>query len=162
MTVFTAPDKFDANIVKQKPSIFLAGSIEQGTATDWHSLAIQFFNEHGDFNVLSPRRANWDPTLNDNPIKLKKQVDWELDGLETVDVVLMYFDPTTKSPISLLELGLILGQKKPVVVCCPIGFWRRGNVVITCQRHNVQVLSNMDSALLECAALTKFHHTVYK
>ena len=41
------------------------------------------------------------------------------------------------APISLLELGLLLGnpaKKGKVVVCCPKGYVRRGNVEIVCRR----------------------------
>ena len=48
----------------------------------------------------------------------------------------MYFDPNTKSPISLLELGLFAKSGK-LIVYCPEGFWRKGNVDVVCKRYEV-------------------------
>jgi len=59
----------------------------------------------------------------------------------------MYFDPNTKSPISLLELGLHANSGK-MIVCCPKGFWRKGNVDIVCERYDVPVVCDIDSLIL--------------
>jgi hypothetical protein len=55
----------------------------------------------------------------------------------------MYFDPNTKSPISLLELGLFASSKK-LIVCCPDGFWRKGNVRIVCELYNIPLFNDYD------------------
>jgi hypothetical protein len=71
-------------------------------------------------------------------------VEWELAGLERADVVVIYLAPGTKSPISLLELGLHAGRNPhKVVACCPDGFWRKGNVDIVCHRYGVQQVSSL-------------------
>jgi len=59
----------------------------------------------------------------------KEQVDWEMDLLDEADVIALYLQLDTMSPISLLELGLHAKDGK-LVVCCPEAFWRRGNVQI--------------------------------
>jgi hypothetical protein len=58
----------------------------------------------------------------------------------------MYFSPETKSPISLLELGLH-AESSRMVVCCPPGFWRKGNVDIVCTRYNIPLFNDMESAI---------------
>jgi hypothetical protein len=58
----------------------------------------------------------------------------------------MYFSPETQSPISLLELGRYAGRKE-MIVCCPKGFWRKGNVDILCTRTNTHLFNDMDSAI---------------
>ena len=58
----------------------------------------------------------------------------------------MYFDPNTKSPISLLELGLF-AQSKKLIVCCPEGFWRKGNVDIVCDRYNIPNYDSLEKLL---------------
>lgn len=70
------------------------------------------------------------------------QVEWELDAQERADFVMLYFDPATKSPISLLELGLFHHK---MLVCCPNGFWRKGNVDIVCQRYGVPMYPDLQS-----------------
>lgn len=60
----------------------------------------------------------------------------------------MFFDPGTKAPISLLELGLYAGSGR-LVVCCPEGYWRRGNVQIVCARFGIPVLETLGELMEE-------------
>lgn len=62
-----------------------------------------------------------------------------MTALDIAQVIFMYFDPATKSPISLLELGLHAADGK-MIVCCPQGFWRRGNVKMVCERFDIPLL----------------------
>ena len=53
--------------------------------------------------------------------------------------------PGTKSPITLLELGLHAGKNpQKLVVCCPDGYWRKGNVDIVCRRCGVRQVPTLD------------------
>ena len=133
--------------IKPKPvvSVFLAGSIENGAATMWQSDVIQQLNDsYGNdpcvnVEVFNPRRDDWDISIDPSEPsgELQYQIEWELDHLERSDIVLMYFDENTKSPISLLELGL--HKHKQIIVFCPKAFWRSANVVVTCQYYDVDV-----------------------
>jgi hypothetical protein len=112
-----APLVWDAS---REFSIFLAGSIEQGTAPDWQSALA---NELQDVEavLLNPRREKWDALLphDDTPGSVfEQQVQWELEALERADVIAVYFVPGTLSPITLLELGLHARSGR-LVVCCP-------------------------------------------
>ncbi len=69
----------------------------------------------------------------------------ELDALDAADIIFMYFSPNTKSPISLLELGLYANTKK-MLVCCPDGFWRKGNVEVVCERFDIPLFNNLNHA----------------
>lgn len=126
------------------PSIFLAGSIEQDKAEKWQE---RFVHETRNLNItlLNPRRKNWDSSWKESiqNSKFKEQVNWELDALELADCIVFYFDPNTKSPISLLELGLFAKSKK-LVVCCPDGYWKKGNVDIICQRYNIKQVNSFE------------------
>jgi hypothetical protein len=131
-----------------KPSIFLAGSIEMGTAEDWQSKSEAIFNSF-EFNVFNPRRNDWDSSWVQeytNP-QFYQQVNWELDAMDAADYILMYFSQDTKSPITLLELGLFAKEDKRLVVVCPDGFWRKGNVDIVCQRYLVPIADTLDEAI---------------
>ena len=100
------------------------------------------------YTILNPRRKEWDASWEqrmDNP-NFNEQVNWELDALEKATVILMYFDPKTKSPISLLELGLFAKSGK-LVVCCPEGFWRKGNVDIICNRYGILQVEDLEEAI---------------
>jgi hypothetical protein len=73
----------------------------------------------------------------------REQVEWELTALEKADLIAMYFDPATKSPVSLLELGLFARTGK-MIVCCPEGFWRKANVDIVCENYGVKQVESLD------------------
>lgn len=118
-------------------SIFLAGSIEMGKAFHYQKMMVLDLADK-DVVLFNPRRDDWDSSWEqtiDNP-QFKEQVEWELDYLDSADIIVLYFDPATKSPISLLELGLHAASGK-LVICCPDGFWRKGNVEIVAERHNI-------------------------
>ena len=120
-----------------KFTIFLAGSIEMGKAVDWQLSTIETLRDYS-VNILNPRRPDWDPSWVQsihNP-DFREQVEWELRCLSMSDLILMYLQPETMSPISMLELGLYANTGK-LVVCCPNGFWRKGNIDIVCEHHRI-------------------------
>lgn len=130
--------------VKTNTKIFLGGSIEMGKAIDWQRELIERLKDEM-ITFLNPRRSDWDSSWTQeitNP-QFKEQVEWELNGLDMADIIVMVFDPNTKSPISLLELGLHASSKK-IVVICPEGFWRKGNVDIVCEKHKIKQVLNID------------------
>jgi hypothetical protein len=124
--------------------VFLAGSIEMGIAIDWQA-ALTAQLPTG-VVVLNPRRDEWDASWRqalDEP-RFREQVEWELDGLERADVIAMWFAPETRAPITLLELGLHARGGK-LVVGCPDGFWRKGNVEVVCARFGVPLTGDWDA-----------------
>lgn len=139
-----APHSYTA--YKEKFSIFLAGSIEMGVAVDWQRQIVSELATE-DILILNPRRDAWDSSWEqsiDNP-KFREQVEWELDALDAADLIAMYFDPNTKSPITLLELGFHAAKNpEKLRVCCPKTFWRKGNIDITCARYGVAQVETID------------------
>lgn len=135
-------------------TIFLAGSIEMGAAHDWQT---DLSRQLSEYIILNPRRDDWDSSWQqtiDNP-DFKQQVDWELSGIEKADIVAVYFDPATKSPITLMELGIISQVKADkVIVFCPEGFWRKGNVDIVCDRYGITQVDSFDSLVSTIRSLT--------
>lgn len=133
-----------------KKRIFLGGSIEMGKASDWQQDIVAALSAH-DVVVLNPRRRDWDSSWQqsiDNP-QFREQVEWELQSLDDSDIILFYFDPATKAPITLMELGLHAARApEKVIVCCPEGFWRKGNVDIVCARYGVAQANSL-GALIE-------------
>lgn len=136
-------------VVKQGPMVFLAGSIEMGRADDWQERITDRLG-HLPITILNPRRDGWNPDWDqstDNP-EFVAQVNWELDGLRDSDVIAMYFDKDTKSPITLLELGLFADTTK-LVVYCPKGYWRKGNVDMVCIRHGIKTVTDFEKLVEE-------------
>lgn len=128
--------------------IFLAGSIEMGSAIEWQSTIINYFKDNKGVTFLNPRRNNWDSSWEQkitNP-QFYQQVNWELNALELADLIVMYFDVNTKSPISLLELGLYADSDK-LIVCCPEGFWKKGNVDIICDKYDITNFDTLEAMI---------------
>lgn len=146
MNVLRAPEDLALNNCF---SVFLAGSIEGNTALKWQDIVIENLRDINGI-ILNPRREAWDASWKqdaNNPI-FNEQVNWELKALERADMIVVYFDKRTKSPITLLELGLFARSEK-LLVCCPIGFWKKGNVDIVCTRFGIPTVKNLDDLIIE-------------
>lgn len=132
-----------------KKSVFLSGSIEMGAAEDWQS-KVERLLEDTDWIVFNPRRDDWDSSWEQkitNP-KFCNQVIWELKAIEAAEKVIMYFSPGTKSPITLLEFGLIVGKSpEKLIVVCPDGFWRKGNIDIVGDRYSIKQVATLEDAV---------------
>jgi hypothetical protein len=113
-------------------------------ASNWQSALVQRLDA-ADLVILNPRRDAWDTSWvqSIDNAQFREQVEWELAGLEAASLVAMYFDPATKAPVTLLELGLCARSNK-LIVCCPSGFWRRGNVEVVCARYGVPLVNTLD------------------
>ena len=146
MEIIKAPNNF-----KNKIYVFLAGSIEMGKAEDWQKKVTEELSEFEEITILNPRRDDWDSSWVQS-IENKEfveQVEWELAAQEKADYIIMNFVGDTKSPISLLELGLFARSGK-LFVCCPREFWRKGNVDIVCRKYTGCVpYENMESLISE-------------
>jgi Nucleoside 2-deoxyribosyltransferase like len=130
--------------------VFLAGSIEMGEAEAWQDLIAHAMSDVSDVIILNPRRDDWDSSWEQRAAspQFSEQVSWELDMLDAADIVVMYLEPGTQSPVSLLELGLCARSGK-LMVCCPEGFWRRGNVEMVCGRHRIPLFDSLDGLIAE-------------
>jgi hypothetical protein len=125
------------------PSVFLAGSIAMGQAGPWQAELERALSD-APITILNPRRDDWDaawPQRADHP-QFREQVTWELAAQERADLIVMYFAPDTQAPITLLELGLFARSGR-LAVCCPAGFWRKGNVDIVCERYGVPQVASL-------------------
>ncbi len=143
MKIIKPPKK----IYLDSKAVFLAGSIEMGKAVNWQQLVEDRLKDT-DWTIFNPRRDDWDSSWEQNieNKQFREQVEWELEALKKADAILMYFDPETKSPISLLELGLFARSRKMIVVC-PRGFWRKGNVDIVCKQYGVAQAKDIRHAI---------------
>ena len=124
--------------------VFLAGSIEMGKAVDWQKEIIEKL-KGVDITIFNPRRDDWDSSWEqtiDNP-DFREQVEWEMDSMIKAKKIVFYMDEKTKSPITLLELGLHAKDGK-CCVYCPDGFWRKGNVEIVCNKYGVPMVDSID------------------
>lgn len=122
--------------------VFMAGSIEMDTAENWQERVLRDM-VGTDALFMNPRRSDWDSSWKQDASdpNFREQVTWELDRLDDADIIIFYFDGNTKSPITLLELGLHAASGR-CIVCCPKNFWKEGNIEILCERHNIPLFDN--------------------
>ncbi len=161
MLVIKAPNDIDDRTIRPS-TLFLAGSIAMGTVEDWQAETENKFSDYSDDElvIFNPRREDFDANIKqsiDEPV-LNEQVNWELDALEEADYVLMYFHPETKAPITMLELGLHADNIVKLIVCCPDGFYRQGNIEIVCKRYNIPFFKDLNGAIAKVRGFLDSDH----
>ena len=125
--------------IKDGPrKIFLAGTIDNGDSKNWQEEICALLKCRNDIIVFNPRRIPWSDN-ND----IQEQIRWELKRLEESDIILMNILPGSKSPITLLELGLFARSGK-LRVFCNDGFYRFDNVKITCETYHTELFTDKD------------------
>lgn len=120
--------------------IFLAGTIDMGNSSDWQNTLISRLSDDRyqnlNITIYNPRR---DKELNVDD--QEEQIRWELNHLDKADVILVNILPDSKSPITLMEIGLYANSGKLVVVC-PKEFYRYDNVRIVCEKYNIPLYNS--------------------
>ena len=138
--IVTAVEKYEV-----KPGdvcVFLAGTIDNGSSQDWQVELLESLKDYKtDKNVIifNPRRKEWNP----NPSKeeLDEQIEWELEALSRSNYIIMNILGTSKSPITLLELGLF-HSNPGLYVFCPPEFYRYENVRVSCKKFGIKHFDN--------------------
>lgn len=137
-------ENIEDKILSESTKIFLAGTIDRGNSIDWQAQVQDMFTaRHGRYVLFNPRQQEWHP---EKAGEMDYQVNWELEHLEKADWILMNFLPESKSPITLLELGLHARSGKLLVIC-PEKFYRYDNVRITCQNYNILMFNSIEDAI---------------
>lgn len=122
-----------------------------GSSVDWQTafsraLAQKALPLGKQFNVFNPRRDNWDASWEQNiqNPEFYQQVDWEMNALRQADWIVMHLEEHSASPISLLEIGLYAHTGSKLLVHCPEGFYRKGNVDIVCAKNDIRQFDSLD------------------
>ncbi|MCU0443403.1 MAG: nucleoside 2-deoxyribosyltransferase domain-containing protein [Microscillaceae bacterium] len=153
MRILTPPQPFD--IQNNEKSVFLAGSIERGNVENWQTyITDRLAAAQWTGAILNPHRESWDSSWVqsiDNQV-FKEQTLWELQAMEQADWIVYYFQPQSQAPITLLELGLHATKQKSIV-CCPEGYWRKGNVDIVCEHYKLNQVLDLEAVVQEILRL---------
>ena len=132
-----------SEIVNDNKKIFLAGTIDNGHSINWEQEVINRLKEkNADITIYNPRRDNWNE--NATAIDVCKQIEWEQIHLDKADLIIMVLADDSKSPISLLELGLYAKENK-IIVFCTDKFYRWHNVWMTCKKYNIPLYSKINA-----------------
>ena len=127
----------------ERPSIFLAGSIQMGTPGPWQKDLMARLKDFP-ITIVNPHYEGPDWELHKHDPQSTAHMKWELQCQERVDVIAMYLEPGTYSPDTLVELGLFVSTGK-LIVCCPGEFFRQGKVEVICEQHNVPCTEDWDT-----------------
>lgn len=127
-------------------SIFLAGTIDNGASENWQEKATELLHGKVDY-IYNPRRPDWNANWaqREDNSQFNEQVTWELEHIGRATYVLFYFAPGSLAPITLLELGIAAAtHPHRLIVCCPEGYWRKGNVDIVCTLYGLTRITSLD------------------
>jgi hypothetical protein len=137
-TPTTPPDTMEYEEDGSIPvNVFLGGTIDNGNSDDWQNELINSISNvdlEKPVRIYNPRRKEW-PSSDDHR-EISRQINWELANLEATDVIVMNILADSKSPISLMEIGLFASTGK-LMVFCPKTYYRYDNVMVVCQRFNI-------------------------
>ena len=147
--ILVYPDKELSTFNSENPdreevSIFLAGTIDNGESYDWQNDIIKTFEKLDkelpvELIIYNPRRSEWDK--NASKKMLEEQIRWEQNHLDKADWIIMVLSDNSKSPISLLELGLYASSEK-LIVFCTDKFYRYDNVRLTCEQYLIPLINS--------------------
>jgi hypothetical protein len=129
--------------------LFIAGTIDNGNSHNWQKDLISRLQLPDFVTAINPRRDDWDSSWAQDysDPKFKQQVDWELDYICMSDIVFFFIGKDSKSPISLMELGIASAARNRVIVFCEDGFYRKGNVDALCARFDLTTVKSWDEAV---------------
>ena len=130
MRVITCPNIYHR--VSGEFSIFLAGGITG--APDWQKEVVdrfdtqKFFVNHPHLArsyrrvaLINPRRPDFDTSKASSSIE---QIAWEKAALDKADTVFFWFPKEAMCHITMFELGVALGQNRPIRVGVEPGYCR--------------------------------------
>ena len=141
------------NQESKNKSVFLAGTIDNGNSLNWQDKTIIELNNLGfDCDIYNPRREHWNPNYSIDD--LVNQIKWEQYHLDKADIIIMVLQDDSKSPISLLELGLYAKSKKIIVFCTP-NFYRWHNVKLTCDKYKIELIQDLNPLIIANKIISK-------
>lgn len=134
-------------------SVFFAGTIDDGNSLNWQDKTIiELINLGFDCDIYNPRREHWNP--NTPKEEIEYQIKWEQNHLDNADMIVMVLLDDSKSPISLLELGLYAKSKK-IVVFCTTNFYRWDNVRLTCDKYHIELIQDLNPLIIANKIISK-------
>ena len=125
--------------------VFLAGTIDADTGSeDWQHKICKKIEDTTDnkyrITIYNPRREEFPDS---GSSEVRRQIKWEHKHMDDADLIVMNILEDSKSPISLMEIGMYAESGKLVVFCKP-GFYRYDNVQMVCKKYNVPLHNTND------------------
>ena len=137
--IIIAPSEIKVN--KYKTKVFLGGTIDSGNSEDWQKVICKEFINNNEYIILNPRRDNWP---DDGSEEVIRQIKWEHKRMDEADIIVMNLLPDSKSPISLMEIGMY-NESGKLLVFCTDKFYRFDNVKIVCEKYKIELFETNDN-----------------
>lgn len=143
--IITAP----SSATPKHKSVFLAGGITN--CKEWQKEVIKEL-DYADITIFNPRQEHFDVT---DKLAAYKQIEWEFDRLETMDMFSMYFcNDNSDQPICMYELGRNIVRmqnrfpadwQKRIVISVEKGYKREKDVLIQMQLISKDIFVEPDA-----------------
>lgn len=137
--IIVAPSEEKVN--NNKIKIFLGGTIDSGQSENWQKKICKDFINEKDFILFNPRRDNWP---NEGSSEVIKQIKWEHKRMDESDYIIINILPDSKSPISLMEIGMY-NESGKLLVFCTDKFYRYDNVKVVCEKYKIKLFETNDN-----------------
>ena len=126
MHVLQAPNEWEHGVIAYNMT-FLAGGITN--CHNWQQDAINQLQQY-DLPVLlfNPRRDDWN--MEAGLEESRKQIEWEYKYLKECVACIFWFPPETLCPITLFELGYMLGTRTKLFIGCDPEYKRKFDVEV--------------------------------
>ena len=151
--IFTPPYQWDNSTYTidgiLPVNIFLGGTIDNGDSFNHQEALISELKKSEATHplcVYNPRRKEWNK--NASKEEMDEQINWELYHLNRADLIVMNILPNSKSPISLMEIGLFARDKK-MIVFCNENFYRYENVKVVCDKFGLPLFNTNDILVIK-------------
>lgn len=148
--ILEAPNRLDITEEERNKyaTVFLGGTIDNGDSPNWQQELTDFYKDKDNGLILAnPRRGDWDKDATEET--LREQIKWELDMMESADLIIFNILPSSKSPITLMEIGLHVRRTDcRVVVFCAKDYYRYMNVKEVCDRYKVELVESNEQGYM--------------
>ncbi|TLD08582.1 uncharacterized protein PgNI_07160 [Pyricularia grisea] len=126
--------------------VYLAGSMPVTGTADWREALVGSL-AHVPVTWVDPTRPEWDESWreDDDHGPFREHVKWEIEMKDRADLVIVHFGASSRPSDGLLELGILAGSRRRCKVVCESGYQKRGDVVMLCQRYQIDVFNTVDA-----------------
>jgi hypothetical protein len=146
MIEIQAPNEYNYTGTK----IFLGGSLS--LLGDWRA---DFIDDLSDTNYifLNPRRDDVDTFDWDSPSEvLNNLIRWVNDDIQDTDIIVLYFQESVNSPVSILDLADLMKYKN-VYVGADENFWKRSLINTAEIEFNFPLYDNINMIIQKLRGL---------
>lgn len=134
LVIHRPPQKKIHSLDYTRHRVYLSGAM---TGEDWQS---KFTNELDSLrvDVFSPRYPSSHTVTPPDGL-----FEWEIDHMSIANVIAFNFIPDEDCSSALIALGMYAKTDR-IIVCCPDGFFKKGDIDALCNREDIPQVDSLD------------------